>query len=476
MNRHRGFERMLAARGMLSSDERERLVTHLVGCPSCRHRAAAFDQQDRFLHTLLLDLPPRSALPAVLASPALVPSRRKGNRMLLGPLGLAGSDLPGRVVSLAILAVLALAILSGAVYAAGSIIRVYHPEGHGSPATLGPLFWSPALPPYQIVHYRALDPRRAAQESGFAVAYLRDPPRDIRAMVGVNILPHVGWSKHASGPQPTDPKLRGLAVAIRSVVRYRGAGHTVIVLLNEPSPIAINTRELLLGEHTVHLPDGREAWASVGLSTGLPYIQPRSGTVNTLAWVEGHYVVSLWSDLPAASLQQLAATAVVVPPRATPSQRGIPATWPTPSPLDRLPARLQAVVSGGATYQRHGTKLTIAYLFNFAGYSQGALYGLDKWHNVSVTVVFPPALQRRTRDLVPHQTFGGGGFGTGGDSMFQVAGMTSDELARALGRGVTVRLAWTEHQQRRGQTFPFPLTPGSCTAVGLVCATPAPTR
>lgn len=334
---------------------------------------------------------------------------------------------------------------------------------------LSRFFLAPALPPYQNVHYRLLDPDRAARESGYAVAFLETPPTDTAASVGVDIWPYVGWPKHPSGPQPTDPKLRGLGVAIRSLVRYQGGGHTVIVLLNEPSPTAIQTRELILGEHTVHLPGGQEAWASADQSSALPFIHPRPitipyahpylGTVNTLAWVEGHYVVSLWSDLPEGRLRQLAATTTVVLPNPLPSQRHIPSTWPTPLPLDRLPARLQAIVTGGATYQQHGAKLTVSYLFNFASYSQGALYGLDKWHNVSVTVVFPAALQRHTRDPVPHQTVAGGTFGTGGDSTFQVAGMASGTLARALRQGITVRLAWTEHQQRRRQTFHFPLTP-----------------
>jgi hypothetical protein len=470
MNRHRAFERMLAARGMVTPEEREHLAAHLVGCPSCRQRAQVYDRQDQYLHTLSLDVPSSSVLPVVLAATASVTPRRGGFRSLLRPLGRSGTGLPGRMVSFAVLALLALAIVTGAVYAAGSIIHVYHPEDRPSPGSLSRLFLAPALPPYQNVHYRLLDPDRAARESGYAIAFLETPPIDTAASVGVDIWPYVGWPKLPSGPQPTDPKLRGLGVAIRSLVRYQGGGHTVIVLLNEPSPIAIQTRELILGEHTVHLPGGQEAWASADQSSALPFIHPRPitipyahpylGTVNTLAWVEGHYVVSLWSDLSEARLRQLAATTTVVLPNPLPSRRHIPSTWPTPLPLDRLPAHLQAIVTGGATYQQHGAKLTISYLFNFGSYSQGGLYGLDKWHNVSVTVVFPSALQRHARDPVPHQTVGGGNFGTGGDSTFQVAGMAPGALARALGQGVTVRLAWTEHQQRRRETFHFPLTPG----------------
>jgi hypothetical protein len=483
MNHHRRFEQMLAARGLLTPDERAQLAAHLAGCPTCRQSAEAFDRQDRFLHTLSLESPPKSVLPAVLASPAAVTRKHERYHRLLTPLGLQGAGLPRRMASLAVLAVLALAILSGAVYAAGSIIRVYHPEDHVSPTNAARLFWIPSLPPYPTVHYRSLDPRTAATQSGYAVAYLRTAPPDIAASVGVDISPHVGWPKQVSGPQPTDPRLRGLAIAIRSVVRYRGSGHTVIVLLNEPSPTAINTQELVLGERTIHLPNGQEAWASAALSSALPFIHsqpgtipftgPRSGNVNTLAWVVGHYVVSLWSDLSEARLRQLAAQAVVVPPAARPSQRGIPPTWPTPLPLERLPARLQAAVSGGVTYRRQGTTLTMRYTFDLSSYGQGALYGLDKWHNVSITVLFPPSLQRRTSDPVRRQTFPGGDGGIGGDTTFRVADMGSGPLAQAVRQGVTVHVAWTERGQRRRQSFHFPIIPaGACTHEGPVCAGP----
>jgi hypothetical protein len=483
VNRHKTFEQILAARGTLTHEEREHLADHRAGCPSCQQRAEAYDRQDRFLQALRLDVPPRSALPAVLASPAPVTPRLRRYRSLLTPLRSTRTGLPRRMVSFAILAILALAIVTGAVYAAGSIIQVYHPEDRGSPGSLSRLFYTPALPPYPTVHYRSLDPHRAARTSGYAVAYIQTPPRDISTAVGVDIVPHVGWPKQSSGPRPTDPSLQGLAVAIRSVVRYHGGDHTVIVLLNEPSPTAIETRELILGQHTVHLPGGQEAWASADQSSAVPFIQPRPSTapyahaglptMNMLAWVEGHYVVSLWSDLSEARLRQLAATTAVVPPNPIPSQRGIPSTWPTPLPLDRLPARLQAVASGGATYQLHGTTLNVAYLFNFTSYSEGALYGLDQWHNVSVTITFPSALQRRTKEPIPHQTVPGGNFGTGGAITFKVAGMAPGDLARALRQGGTIRLAWTEHQQRRRQTFHFPLTAGSCSQVGMNCATPA---
>jgi len=472
VNRHRRFEQMLAAREMLTRDEREQLAAHLTGCLACRQSAEAYKGQDRFFDTLRQEVPRKSALSAVLASSAqgrISPQLRVYHRFPV-PRKTGGIGRPQRITSLAILAILGVAILSGVVYAAGSIIRVYHPEHQVSPHEMQKLFWIPSLPPYQTVHYRSLDPLQAARESGYAVAYLRAPPADINASVGVDVLPYVGWTRQTFERQPVDPALRGLAIAIRSVVRYRGSGHTVILLLNEPSPVMIKTSELVLGEHTIHLSDGREAWTSSDLSSALPFIQPRSGTVNTLAWVTNHYVVSLSSDLPEAKLRQLAVNTLVLAPKALASQRSIPSTWPTPLPLERLPGRLQAAVSGVVTYQQHGTKLTVDYQFNLASYGQGALYGLDKWHDISISLVIPRALQRHTHGRIPHQTFPGGNGGIGGNNTLTVVGMSQNALAHALRHGVTVRLTWIDNSGRRQQLFHFPFTPAaSCAHTGSPC-------
>lgn len=473
MNCHRRFEQMLAARGMLTGDERGQLAAHLTRCLTCRQSAEAYQSQDRFLDTLRQEVPRKSALSPVLASSGQgrTSEQQRGYRRFPVPRKTGAIGLPQRITSFVLLTILGLAVLSGVVYAAGSIIRVYHPEHQVSPHEMHKLFWIPSLPPYQTVHYRLLDPLRAAMESGYAVAYLRTPRANINTSVGVDILPHVGWPKQTRGPQPVDPALRGLAIAIRSVVRYRGGGHTVIVLLNEPSPVMIKTSELMLGEHTTHLSDGREAWASSNLSSALPFIQPRSGTVNTLAWVTNHYVVSLSSDLPEAKLRQLAVNTVVLAPKALASQRSIPTTWPTPLPLERLPRRLQAAVSGVVNYRQRGTKLTIDYQFNLASYGQGALYGFDTWHDISMSLVLPRALQRHTHGRIPHLTFPGGNGGTGGNNTLTIVGMSQNALTHALRQGVTVRLTWIDNSGRRHQLFHFPLTPAApCTHKKSSCS------
>jgi len=477
MTGHGKFERMVAAPSTLTPDERHRLLVHLRTCQSCRERVAEYHRQDTFLRALALGESPRSAVATVIdiASQAGVARRMPFYRHLLATFSMREARTPRRMAGLAVLFMLGLVILSTVAYAASSIIHVYRPEEPMSRRVLSRLFVAPLLPPYQTVHYRTLDPQRAAEESGYALAYLRTPPAGLRASVGVDILPHVGWQEHEPLPQPVNPDVAGLAMAIRSVVRYRGGGHTAIVLLNEPSPRAIKTRELVLGSQTVHLPDGREAWTSTDVSQSPSFVRPKSGLVQVISWVVDHYVVSIFSDLPPARLRLLAAEVQVVAPKADPRQRRIPATWPTPLPLERLPARLQVVPGVTATYQRQGATLTIRYFIDLGSYSQGALYGLDKWKDVSIDVVFPRDLQRRSRELAPHQEFPGGSGGFGGDFSVPIAGLRADAVARLLRPSIDVRLAWTEQGKRRRQVFHFPIVPAMpCTFDRAACVPTKP--
>jgi hypothetical protein len=397
-------------------------------------------------------MPPASF---VAETRALLRQRHAGPSRGRTVLGLA---LPSRARPFAGLAAVLLAavlVTATVAYAANSILHIYHPEQPGPPP-LSRLFWVPSLPPYPTVRYRTLDPARAAHESGYAVAYLHKPPLDLSTSVGVDIFPHVGWPPMVQ-PRLTAPRFQGLAVAIRSVVRYRGGGHTVIVLLNEPSPKAIRTRLLVLGERTIHLSNGEDAWASTDVSGSLPFIRPRFGAVQVLAWAHKQYVVSLFSDLPSARLRDMATDIAVIPPNADPRRRHFPRTWPAPLAPDRLPGRLRAVISGAATYEQRGPKLTIRYLVNFGSYSQGALYGLDKWQDVQLRIGFPPALQRHALTRAPEARFGSGAGGTGGNISFNVRRLEQQEIARLLRSGMQVRLTWSEQGKRRGQSFVVPV-------------------
>jgi hypothetical protein len=464
MNGHSTYERMAAAPSTLSPVQSADLATHLTGCAACRVRAEDYARQDAYVRAIPLGEPPQSVLPAVLASAEALPQPRSR----LGALGR---------VSVPLLVLLALLVAGTVALAAGGIIRVYHPETPISPGTAGKLFFAPVLPPYPSVHYRALDPATAARQSGYAVAYLRTPPADIHHSVGVDVITHAGLPATPPTPMPGQQSPPGLAVAIRSVVRYGGDGHTVLLTLVEPSPQVIRTRELLLGQRTVRLPSGQDAWGSSDVGQALPFLQPVSGGVHVLAWVSGHYVVTMFSDLSFARLKGLAGQVAVIPPASSPSQRHVPSSWPAPMTVAPLPARLRVRVDGSALSSQTGNRLKVRYLFNFGSYSQGGLYGLDKWSKVSIRILFPPSLRSRTRDKEPHQRFGGGGMGMGGSITFNTMGMASRTVTKALQQGVIIRVAWTEKGARREQTFHYPIIPASrCNPQDPSCAGSLGTR
>ena len=221
----------------------------------------------------------------------------------------------------------------------------------------------------------------------------------------------------------------------------------------------------------------RKAWTPTDVSQSLPFVRPKSSPVQVVSWVVDHYVVSIFGDLPPARLRLLAADVQVVAPKTDSQQRRIPATWPAPLPLERLPARLHVVPGVTASYQRRGATLTIRYFIDLGSYSQGALYGLDKWKDVSIDVVFPRGLQRRSREPAPHQEFPGGSGGFSGAFSVPIAGLQASAVARLLRPSMDVRLAWTEQGKRRRQVFHFPIVPAMpCTIDRAACAPTKPGR
>jgi hypothetical protein len=140
-------------------------------------------------------------------------------------------------------------------------------------------------------------------------------------------------------------------------------------------------------------------------------------------------------------------------------------------PLERLPTMLHAVVDGVAVSRRIGGRLTLGYFFNVDSYSQGALYGLDKWKSVTVRIRTPVVREHRALDPERRQTFSGGTMGLGGTMHFKTRGMTNAVLARALHSGVRVYLAWTEKGMRRRTSFWFPIIAArSCNNLDPMCA------
>jgi hypothetical protein len=440
--RHEMYRRMVAVGTALTAREAQAVRTHMAGCPECTALSDSYARQDRFLQALRTEPLPAGTLEAVLHR---VSDRRVQRGVSVGALFARGP-----LISVAALALILL-VLSSVVYAAGTVIRVYLPESGSPPRSA--FFGVVVLPPYATVHYRAIDPATAARQSGYPLAYLRNPPPTLAKSVGVDIL-------SGSGPTPPPPAqppaYRGFVISVPSVVRYRGGGHTVIVLLNRPSQRIIRTRELELGQVTVHLPNGERAWASTDVSQSAPFVQPHSGAVNELSWVRGDNIVTLFSDLPQSRLKQLAADTTVSAGKPL-AQRSIPASWPAPQPLDRLPSRLNVVACGVVAYARHASALHVGYWASMDTYSQGALWGLDKWSNVSVDVLFAPALRIRNRAVLPHEHFAGGSFGFGGTVVLRMAGMTSQQVTRALKSGVTLRVRWTEKGHHRGTTVHLPM-------------------
>src|SRR5947209_27484 len=212
---------------------------------------------------------------------------------------------PHHSLGLVFVLLLAVVLVGTVAYAATSLIRVQPPEqrdaGERGTAVFGMFF-----PPPGYARYRPIDPRRAARESGFAVAYLRPPPAGLDRSVGV-------WfpvPRHLSVPTPRPmPGLEGISMAIRSVVQYHQGSHHLLVALDEPSP-RLAQQPLLLGQHTIHLANGRPAWSSV---------LPESSQSNTVATVMGGYVVVLAGDVPMKIVERLAGTVVVVPPAGDPA-------------------------------------------------------------------------------------------------------------------------------------------------------------
>jgi hypothetical protein len=440
---------MLAARHLLPIEDRSLLEAHLRSCDDCAHLAAAYACQDAFLRMVRVDELPASTISAVVNTQVPIRSRWTS--------GTAAS----RRLGLAAMLVLALVVVSTVVYAAGSVIRVYRPETSPSHDLASFLEPGSALPPYATVRYRSIDPSTAARQSGYAVAFLKPAPQRLSASVGVDVLPQRGWQAVNTGSIHVPAAEAGIGMVVRSIVRYRGGGHTVVVLLNEPSPQAVKTRQFLLGQRTVRLANGREVWLSDDVGESAPFVQPRAGAVHVLAWVEGSYIVSLFSDLTSPTLERLALHTTVTPAAPNMAQRHIPAGWPAPQPLERLPARLRMVVSGTSVYARRQHTLHVAYFFEVSGYSQGGLWGLDRWRHLTVTPGFSGTLSVRRQSTVPTGRLGSGSGGFGDDMWFGVKGMSGRALSEALHAGMAVHLAWVERGVKRSLNVHVDLIPRS---------------
>lgn len=217
-----------------------------------------------------------------------------------GPVLHAGVVSGRRVLRLAGALVLSAALVGTVVYAATSVIRVHRPE---QPLTRNVV---PYFVPMAMRHYRVENPATAG---GRPIAFLSHPPASFSRSIAVSQSPPLDWKRYPD-----------IDAVIRSTVRYRGAGHTVLVTVFEPSPRDIRTKVFELGTTTMHLANGQLAWSSSNPGRAFDRdIQPLARTVNAVEFTNGRFIVGVFSDLPVSTVSALAAQVVV---RAPAPQRG----------------------------------------------------------------------------------------------------------------------------------------------------------
>jgi len=227
-----------------------------------------------------------------------------------------------------------------------------------------------------------------------------------------------------------------------SLVRYRGKGHALIIELSEPSPAVIAKYRVLLGNHTVRLPNGQPAWTSVSIQSFQP---------NVVSFVAGQYIVSVASNLSLARTEQLASTVTVSPETADATRRGIPSTWPTPLPADTAVPGVEIAMVGTADhYVSPNGKRGLQYDLQIGN------RGMGQEQNEDVTLLLPPGITFANHTpgnrYIIH--FGGGNGVVGGTEDL----MVTDQ--NAFDQGLTVRVTWTEHGAAGVRTFHFPITSG----------------
>jgi hypothetical protein len=326
---------------------------------------------------------------------------------------------------------------STVVFAATSLIHVFPPEKR---PTSNVVFLSNGLPPPGSQRYRSIDPARAARESGLPVAFLSRIPEDLNGSVGVQLIER--RSKFGTAQEQT-----------RSLVRYRTERHTLIVALFELAPSVVRKHPVLLGEHTVRLPNGQDGWTTVA---------PEMIESHWVTLVRDGYVVSFHSDLSLQRLAQLTNRLSIASPSGSVSTRELPADWPTPLPADTPIPGVDIALIGtiGRNLSSHPPRLTYSIRFGNRGNGHE--------HNLRVTLVLPRGLRiavskssrwplpGNLRQVPPSRRytiwFGAGNGGAGGDLPLVASNRT------AFTGGATVVVTWTDHGITREQSFHLPFS------------------
>jgi hypothetical protein len=346
-----------------------------------------------------------------------------------------------RLIGMATVLLAAVLITAGIAFAAAtSVIRVWPPGKSPAPNVV---FITNSLPPLSYQRFRALDPARAAHQRGLPVAYLARVPKALKGSVGVQIF------VPKPCPKSNTPVARVCAAArhagplavperIRSLVRYHGS-HTLLIALFQLAP-AVEKHPVLLGERTVHLPNGQDAWINVA---------PESVESNWVTMVRGNYIVSLYSDRPMRAVQRMATTVKLSPPSGKPNRRGIPSSWPAPLPAATQITGVDIVLIGTVSHGPSTRGPHLTYSFTFGNRGSG------HEHKLRFTLVLPPGLVFAGHSSRRRHTIwcGSGNGGFAGDLPLLI----NDE--RAFGRGMAVRAAWTENGRSRRHVFHFDFSP-----------------
>jgi hypothetical protein len=342
---------------------------------------------------------------------------------------------------LAVVAATAIVAAGSLAYAAGGgIIRVQIPEQMVTPGARGEVSGFPQFT-FAISTYRAIDPRTAAHDSGLPVAYLSPVPAEVAGGTVETSIPPPGQASETG----TGSKVE---FTLRSAVRYRANGHTVVVELTEPSAAIIAHYHLWLGDHSVQLPGVGRAWTQV-LPEPTPYI---------VTFVSGPYLVGVASDLSMAQTEDIASAAVVSPEVGNPA--GIPGNWPAPLPVDTPIPGVQMEVYGSADhYVDADGHPGLAYQFAFRN------IGMEEVHDEAVSMILPPGLAFAGTPPVPFTETSAGDrewtwpIGSGYGSFDDRSELAVTD-ATAFDRGLEVRVSWTENGVAHQKTFHFPIGSG----------------
>jgi hypothetical protein len=340
-----------------------------------------------------------------------------------------------RVAVLSVVVAIAVVAAGTFAYAASSgVIRVQNPERTATPHALTgvPQFT------FAVRSYRSTEPASAAQESGLPVAYLSPVPANlVGGTVETAVIPPGKGSESGTGSK--------VDFRLRSAVRYRANGHTVVIELTQPSTTIVNRYHFWLGNHTIVLSSGERAWTQV-LPEVTPYI---------VTFVSGQYLVGVASDLSVAQTEDIASHVIVSREAQNPAR--VRGTWPTPVPMDTPIAGIRVEVFGGASHyvDSHGRQV-LGYQFAFRN------FGTVGVNDLAVAMILPRGLAFAGKPPVQFKGNNDGrewtwpiGSGYGGFDDKTLLRVTDPA---AFERGLAVRVSWTENGVPHQKTFHFPIT------------------